>query len=220
MEESRERFADLTLEAFSARLASDEPVPGGGSASAVAGALGASLLAMVAQLSSGRPKYEPYADTVARGSRVGDAGRRRLLELADEDARAYAGYVAARRLPAETADDRAARDAAMRAAARASTETPLEIVRQCRALAEEIEALAGRSNLNASSDLGVAAHLVEAAANGAGANILINLPGIADPRFEGAATAELQAQLDAIERLSQRTYQIVGAGRLREPESQ
>jgi formiminotetrahydrofolate cyclodeaminase len=220
MEEPQEPFADLTLEALSARLASDEPVPGGGSASAVAGALGASLLAMVAGLSSGRPKYESYADAIARGLRAGEAGRRRLLDLADEDARAYGGYVAARRLPAETADERAARDAAMRAAARASTETPLEIVRQCRVLAEEIEALAGRSNLNAASDLGVAAHLVEAAANGAGANILINLPGIADPRFEGAATAELQAQLDAIGRLSQQTHQIVADGQLREPEAE
>jgi glutamate formiminotransferase/formiminotetrahydrofolate cyclodeaminase len=175
---------------------------------------------MVARLSSGRPKYEPYAETIDRAAQAGEAGRRRLLELADEDARAYAGYVAARRLPAETPEERAARDAAIRASARSSTETPLEIVRQCRVLSEEIEALAGRSNLNAASDLGVAAHLVEAAAEGAGANILINLPGIADVRFEGAATAELQAQLDAIERLSQETHQIVGDGQLREPESE
>ena len=218
MEESRERFADLTLETFSTRLASSDPVPGGGSASAVAAALGASLVAMVANLSIGRPKYAAYADVLEEARELATTGRRRLLELADEDAQAYSAFMTARRLPQESEDSIATRDAAVAAAARRAAEVPLEIVRECGRLAEVVEAMAGRSNLNAASDLGVAAHLIEAAAQGAGANVIINLPEIPDQRFAGGLTAELSGELEAIQRFAVQTREMIGEGRLREPE--
>ena len=193
------RFGAVTVVDFGDRLASSEPVPGGGSASAVVGSRAAALVTMVARLSTDRPRYAEHGLTHERAMVVAEAARGRFLVLADEDATAYAAFAAAQRLPRDSADQQAARQAAMRAAAREATLVPLEILRLCRTVAEVVEALAGRSNVNAASDLDVAAHLIGAAAAGAAANVRINLPGIGDP-VEGARlerdAAELVAAVD------------------------
>jgi formiminotetrahydrofolate cyclodeaminase len=212
------RFAELTLEEFAARLASDEPVPGGGSASAVVAALGASLVEMVARLSMGRPRYADYTATHERAAAAAADARGRFLDLADADAAAYGRLATAFKLPRDTEAAVATRDEIVSAAALGATDVPLEVVRDCRALAVEIEALAGRSNLNAASDLGVAALLVGAAAEGAAANVIVNLPSISDPSAAGEATTEVKEQLDEIQHLVRVIREIVGDGRLREPE--
>ena len=211
-------FAQLTVGEFVDRLASDAPVPGGGSASAVAGALAASLLSMVCRLSLDRPKYEPYRSTLERALAAGERGRQRLMELADDDARAYGSYIDARRLPKDSAEEQATRDAATRAAARRSTEAPLQVVRECAGLMEAIGAAAGRSNVNAASDLEVAARLCAAAARGAAANVLINLPAVGDGRFTGGTTAQVEDLLHGIEREVLQVTQRVARGDLRNPE--
>jgi len=216
--DERAAYADLTLGQFSDLLASDEPVPGGGSASALAGSMAAALLAMVSRLSTGRPKYEAYATTHERALAAGEQGRARLLELADEDARAYAAFGAARRMPRETADEQRARDEATRVAARGASEAPLEVLRECARLVYEVEAMAGRSNLNAASDLEVAARLATAAARGAAANVMINLPMVGDDSYGGAMTAEVTQLLEDIDRAAAATSQRVAGGTLREPE--
>src|SRR4051794_22819443 len=99
MADSQETFASLTLADFNARLSSAEPVPGGGSASAVVGSIGASLLAMVSRLSLDRPKYQAYRTTNERALGIAEAASERLMALADEDARAYARFAAARKMP-------------------------------------------------------------------------------------------------------------------------
>jgi formiminotetrahydrofolate cyclodeaminase len=219
MAESSPRFADLTIAEFVDRLASAEPVPGGGSASAIAASLGAALLTMVARLSTARSKYEAFAETHARAEAAGLAAADRFLELADEDAAAYAAFAAALKLPRETPAQQETRSDAIRLAARGAALVPLDVIRGCHRLALEIEAMAGRSNLNAASDIGVAALLADAAAHGAAANVLINLPAAADDAFAATTTDALVGHLEAIEDLARRAREIVGTGRLRDPES-
>ncbi len=213
----RTSFADLTLGVFVDRLASAEPVPGGGSASAVAASLGASLVAMVAELSQGRPKYAAHAALHERAIAVGQRLSRRFLELADEDARAYAVFAAAAKLPRDTDDERAARSAALAAAARVASEVPLATVEACLELVVTAEVLAGRSNINASSDLNVAVLLGEAAARGAAENVLVNLPAVGDDAFADEATAQVTARLNTIAGLAAATTQAVRSGSPREP---
>ena len=210
-------FRDLTIDAFASRLASSDPVPGGGSASAIAAALAASLVTMVASLTTGRPKYVDHEPMLALAA---DTGRRladQFLAIADEDATAYAGYAAALKMPRETDAEIAARRQAMQSAAREASEAPLRCLEACLDLVGAAEALAGRSNPNAASDVDVAARLGEAAARGAAANVLINLPATGDPEFEGATTARVTELLSAIEDIASRAHQVVASGERREP---
>jgi methenyltetrahydrofolate cyclohydrolase len=212
------RFGDLAVSDFVARLASGEPVPGGGSASAVAASLGGALVAMVASLSQGRPKYAEHTalheEVAQRGRGLAD----RLLALADDDAAAYARFAAAMKLPRETDEERASRDAALQEAAREAARIPLETVEVCLEVVVAAEALAGRSNKNASSDLNVAALLAEAGARGAAANVLVNLPSLdQDDPFVGDAMVRVNELLREIDRLAEVTRSVVLSGEARVP---
>lgn len=212
-----DRFRDLTIDDFTGRLASSDPVPGGGSASAVAAALGASLVTMVASLTTGRPKYADHEPMLRW---VAEAGRRlqaRFLDLADEDAAAYGGFAAALKMPRDSQDQVDARTQAMHAAARRSAEAPLACVEACLELVQAAEVLAGRSNPNAASDVDVAALLGEAAARGAAANVMINLPATGDPEFEGRLTKRVKELLDAIEDVAATMHEVIGSGERRDP---
>ena len=210
-------FRDLTVGAFVDALASPAPVPGGGSASAVAASLGAGLVAMVASLSEGRPKYAAHADLHQRCQAIGQRLSARFLHLADEDADAYADFAAAMKLPKDSEDEKAARKAALSVAAKRAAEVPLLTVEACLELVAAAETLVGRSNVNASSDLDVATLLAEAAARGAGANVLINLPSVDDESFSGETTARVMAILGSIEEIVSTVHAGVRSGEARDP---
>ncbi len=212
-----DRFRDLTVADFLGRLASADPVPGGGSASAVTAATAAALVAMVARLSIGRPKYAQHEAMLVRTQAAATALVDRCLDIADRDAAAFGGFAAAMKLPRETEAEKAARTSAMQAAAPDCAVVPLEAVEACRDILGLAESLAGRSNQNASSDLRVAALLAEAGARGAAENVAINLPTLGDDATAerlGRVAAEFLAE---VEHLAARTHEVVASGVIREP---
>jgi formiminotetrahydrofolate cyclodeaminase len=211
-------YASLTLDRFTEALASAEPVPGGGSASAVAASLAASLLSMVARLSLDRPKYAAYESTHRRALDVGERARGQFLALADEDAAVFRTFAIALKLPRDSDEAVRERKAALETAALGAARVPMDTVRLCHTIAEQLEAMAGRSNLNAASDLDVGALLCDAAARAAGANVVINLDSVPDVDDSGPMLAELTERLDAIAASAMRTHEQVGAGTLRDPE--
>lgn len=211
-------FANLTVGEFVERLSSAEPVPGGGAASALAAALGASLVSMVAALSRGKPKYAVYEATLARCDAVGHELAAEFLTLADRDADAFAAYSVALKMPRETEEQVATRKVAIAAAARVASDAPWECVRACERLVVAVEALAGRSNVNAASDVLVAALLGEAAARGAAENVRINLPATGDESYADTMRWNVDAALHEIAAAAARTREIVLSGQSQDPE--
>ena len=210
-------FRDLTLTEFGEKLASSEPVPGGGSASAVAASLAASLVAMVATLSQNRPRYASHVALHEMAIPVANRLARDLLDLADEDAAAYAACAMALKLPREAFADKEFRDQQVKATARVAAEVPLRAVERCHDVLVLTEALAGRSNVNASSDLRVASLLAEAAGHGAAENVLVNLPLIGEDDWTRQAEARVRELLTQISELKDQVHSIVSSGERREP---
>jgi formiminotetrahydrofolate cyclodeaminase len=210
-------FRDLTVAEFGEKLASSDPVPGGGSASAVAASLAASLVAMVATLSRNRPKYAEHAALHEAAIPAAQRLARDMLDLADEDAAAYAACATALKLPREAFDDKEYRDAQVKATALVAAEVPLRCVERCRDVLVLAEALAGRSNMNASSDLRVAALLSEAAGQGAAENVLVNLPLIGASDWTQPAQARVNKLLEEISALKKKVHEIVSSGERRAP---
>ncbi len=191
------RFADLTVAQLLAALASPDPTPGGGTAAAITGAMGTSLLVMVTGLAKSRNNLDDEKAALATaGAALGPIASR-LMQLADADSQAFNDVMAAYRLAKATDVDKAARTRAIQAALRGATDVPLDTLRACvDALAQSGLVLA-YGNPSAASDAGVAIGLLKAAAAGAAANVRINLTGLKDAAFAEAAGAETTRLLEA-----------------------
>jgi formiminotetrahydrofolate cyclodeaminase len=214
--EVSQRFRDMSVADFIDRLASPDPVPGGGSAAAVAASLGAGLVAMVAELSK-RPKYMEHAALHGEAQASGRELADRLLALADEDAAAYGAFAAALKLPRDTEAETEARSQATRAAARLASEVPLRCLEACLETVVAAESLAGRCNQNASSDLTVASLLAEAGARGAAVNVLVNLAAVEDAAWASEMDARVSELLEQISRTAATCREVVAAGGRRAP---
>lgn len=169
---------DQDLKAFLRVLDPADNSTGGGTASAVAGAMAAALCAMVARLSVGKKDMEPedyYQPIIDEGERL--AGK--LMAGSREDSQAFDLVREAYRLPKESEAEKAARRAAIDAAMLHATRVPLGNAEDCARVLELCRALTGRSNPNAGSDLGSARALAAAGLAGCLANVDINLPGVA-----------------------------------------
>jgi len=176
-------YRTTSFEDLAAALASDAPTPGGGTAAALAGAMGAALAEMVAALTLSKEKYAAAHDSVRPIAEAARRTRGELLRLAREDSESYDGVVAARRLPKGTDEEREVRSRQMAAANRLATEVPMRTAREAALLLDSIPVLAEKGNPNAASDAGAAALLLEAAVEGALLNVEINLDGAGDPAF-------------------------------------
>ena len=178
-----------SLDGWLEELAGGAPVPGGGSAAALAGALAAALVAMVARLTTGRKAYAAQQERVAAVLAEADALRAQLRRLVDDDAAAYARVSEAYRLPKGDPGRRRAVDQALVGAA----QTPLQVARgavRLLALAREIGAI---GNQNARSDATVAAALAGAALAGAVENVRVNVASLSEPGLGRALLEEAEA---------------------------
>ena len=209
-----QRLTDLPARELVERLATRDPVPGGGSAAAVAGAIGAALIGMVVELTTGRPEAATHQATLDEGRDGAARLRAQLLELAEADAAAYDSVIRARRLPRGSDEELAARRAAMDDATREATRTPLATASAAASVLELAERIAPVGNRNAVSDVGVGAMLAGAAVRGAGLNVRINLPYLAsdDPLAVEAPRALDRLLADAEER--ERRISTIGADRM------
>lgn len=208
------RLTDMTMGVLTERLASSDPVPGGGSAAALAGAMAAALVAMVAELTSGRPAYAAHEPEIAGMRRDALARREMLLALAEEDATAYDAVVSARRMPKESDSEREARSQALGSAMIDAARVPLRVAVIAGEVLELAERIAPIGNRNAVSDAGVAAHLAAAALRGALLNVRINLPYLpADEALSASAPGEI-VRLEALATERERAAMIAVDARL------
>jgi formiminotetrahydrofolate cyclodeaminase len=195
------QYSHLSLAQLLDAFASNQPVPGGGSAAALAGAVGASLLIMVA----GLPKTRHGTDQ-ERSALTAAAARLRplrdeLASLIDRDSEAYTSVINAYRLPRSTDAEQATRRDAIDEAMRAATEAPLATIRACERAMREAEVIASSGAASASSDVAVGIELLKTAARGAGMNVDTNLAAVKDAEYVKRASQEQRDLEQAIEDL-------------------
>ena len=183
----------MSLTQFAEVLASKEPTPGGGCASALSGALAAALVAMVARTTAGSKKFADRAEQMDQIAAEADRLRGELLALVDEDARAFDQVMAAFRMPKDAPEQQAARSQAIQQAYRAAVEPPLRVCTRSLRVLELAAQVAERGNPNAASDAGVGALLAGTAVEGAALNVQINLGAIKDEAFRTAQAEKVRA---------------------------
>jgi formiminotetrahydrofolate cyclodeaminase len=191
----------MDIKRFLQRLSSVAPTPGGGSASALAGTLAASLILMAAGLSSkkGKMKEAERREVKKAASNI----QKELFRAIEEDARSYEAVLKAFQLPKDTEKERRARSKAIRQAYRKATIIPQLVCQQSVELLEYSNTLLLKGNPNALSDVGVAAFLADTAVKGGLLNIGINLDPVRDERFR-------KKMLLLIKRMEKRRSRIMG----------
>jgi formiminotetrahydrofolate cyclodeaminase len=188
-------YTDGTIQAYLDKLASAAPEPGGGSAAALVGALGAALLTMVAQLTLGREKYVSVQDEMNDINTRAEALRARLTEMVTLDAEAYRAVSQAMQLPKNTDAEKSARDEALQSALKGAAMVPLQAAEAAREGARLSLPTAEKGNPSAVGDAGVAVILAEAAAQSAALNVKANVGWIADQEFCHSVWSRVEAAL-------------------------
>lgn len=176
-------FRDQTIDAFMQELSSKAPIPGGGGASALVGALSASLTHMVGALTVGKPKYAAVEAEMVELLKQAEALTNRFLALMDEDAAAFEPLAQAYRLPKETEEEKASKAVQMEAALKSAVQPPLAVMETCEQALPLIAFCAEKGSVVAVSDAGVAASLCRAALEGASLNVFINTQGMQDKAY-------------------------------------
>lgn len=188
-------LTELTVKGLLAETAGDAPVPGGGSISALNGAIAAALAEMVANLTIGKKKYADVQDEMAEIAKSAAALQKELVLDVDRDSEAYDGVSQAFKLPKETDEEKAIRSAAIQENTKKAALVPMEVARRTSTLLPSIEAVVARGNQNAVTDGCVAMMCARVAVVGALFNVRINLTSIKDEEF----VARLREEADRLE---------------------
>jgi formiminotetrahydrofolate cyclodeaminase len=185
-------LTEKPLRELLAAFASSEPTPGGGSASAVASAIGASLLSMVAGLPKTRSNADEDRAALAAAHDALAGVQQQLTEAIDNDSIAYDAVVAAYKLPKASEPEQAARKAAIQRALRGATDVPLGVMRLSVLALDQASAVAAHGHRAAASDVGVAVGLLAAGTRGARLNVDINLGSLSDRSYVETVKNETQ----------------------------
>lgn len=183
-------LTELTIKDFISKVISNDPVPGGGSVSALNGALAAALSAMVANLTVGRKKYAEVNDLMQELSTRFEKLSQKLIEDVDRDSDAYNRVFAAFKLPKETDEEKQFRSEAIQQETKYAAQVPMEVARAVYEVLPQIDAIAQKGNSNAVTDVCVSMMCARTAILGALLNVRINLTSIKDEAFVNAMREE------------------------------
>lgn len=198
-----------TITEFVTLLASEAPAPGGGSAAALSGALGAALAGMVCSLTVGKPRYAEYQELVEKSRTHANQLNARFLELMEQDNAVYQTMSAAFRMPKETEKEKDLRSAAIQESLKGCTETPLEQMELALETLTLTAKLVGHSNASAVSDLGVAALSLRAAMQSAWLNVRINIGSFHNKELAESYRKRGEELLEKALPLAEEIYQSV-----------
>lgn len=188
-------LVDLTVKEFLNKVASSDPVPGGGSIAALNGAVASALAAMVANLTIGKKNYEEHEELMNHIASLALREKDVFIADIDRDSEAYDAVFACFKMPKATDEEKAARSAAIQEATRHAALIPMEVARKALEVMPVIADIARLGNRNAITDACVAMMAARSAVLGALLNVRINLGVLKDKEF----VQELQAEADRIE---------------------
>jgi methenyltetrahydrofolate cyclohydrolase len=198
-----------SIDEFLERLASGDPTPGGGSAAAIMGAMGAALVSMVCSVSIGKKGYEAVESEMRAVRARSETLRLRLAAMVAEDVAAFDCLMSAYKLPKVSEDDKVRRADAIQSSLRRATEVPLDCARVC----AEVIGLARRAGeqgyRGVISDAGVGVLAASSAARSAALNVFINAPALKDRDFAQAAVSDLEKLLEFATAESEAVYVLV-----------
>ncbi|MCF7967899.1 MAG: cyclodeaminase/cyclohydrolase family protein [Methylococcaceae bacterium] len=200
---------EASIEHFLHELASKSPTPGGGSAAAIMGAMGAALVAMVCNLTVGKKNYEDVSEEMAVLLPTLDGLRTRLVDMVAADVAAFDQVMAAYGMPRETDADKQRRSAAIQSALKQATLVPLECARACVEVIGLSRVAAEKGNKNVISDAGVAVVVAHAALRSAALNVRVNTSVIRDEAFVTGALQDLANLMSGVDTSTEQTYQLV-----------
>lgn len=203
LEENNKELVSMSLEKFVRETSSESPAPGGGSVSAYAGALGAALGCMVANLTAHKKGYENQLDFFSGIAEQAQQKINELLFLVDEDTRAFNSILEALRMPKQTVEEKKARKKALRSANKKAIEVPYQTMKVAASCLDFILQMVEKGNPNSVSDAGVGALCIETAVRGAGLNVHINSAGLEDEEKK-------KYYLEKASKLESKTIQTVG----------
>jgi methenyltetrahydrofolate cyclohydrolase len=198
-----------SLATFLDDLASSAPTPGGGSAAAVIGAMGAALISMVCNVTLGKKGQEAAAPEMQAVRDESERLRVRLTAMVADDIAAFDGLMAAYRLPKSNEDEKSQRADAIQISLRAATETPLACARECAAVVALSRRAAEHGFSGVVSDAGVGVLAAHSALRSAGLNVYINAPSLKDREYAQAAIAEIEKLLADSARESEAVFELV-----------
>ena len=174
---------NMTVEQFAMQTASNEPVPGGGSISALAGALAAALTEMVAGLTIGKKKYAEVEEEMKKAVAPMHEICEHLLDDIKRDSESFDLYMQALTLPKETEEEKAARTKAMQDGLKAAVAVPLSVAKRAYEVMPYAEVMVTKGNKTAVTDALVATMMARTAVLGALFNVKINLESIKEEAF-------------------------------------